>query len=76
MTVSELIEQLRMHRGDLEVRFAHPSHDYWRTTLAGEIRLVQEDVITPSPYHGDNASKIVSYDEIPADTDKTVVIIR
>lgn len=51
MTVAELIEELQGYPGDMKVVLAHPSHDYWNTELAGDIRHVEENYITYSDYH-------------------------
>jgi hypothetical protein len=33
------------------VFFAHPSHDYWRTELASEVRHLEEQRVKYSAYH-------------------------
>lgn len=63
MTVRELIELLKDHDPDAEVRMAHPAHDYWRNTIAAQIDDVEEEYVVPSEYHGDSAFKVLDESE-------------
>jgi hypothetical protein len=51
MTVKRLIEMLSHLPEDAEVRIRQPSHDYWRTMLAGEVRSVEMERLEWSDYH-------------------------
>ena len=52
MTIRELIEALKgVNDDDMEVMFVHPSHDYWRTQLAGGIDYVETGTVEWSEYH-------------------------
>lgn len=77
MTVSELIRQLEDYDGDSEVMISAPSHDYWGTQLANEVRECDIATVRYSEYHRTN--KVVEDDsdseyENTAD-DKQVVLI-
>ncbi len=51
MTVDDLRTILADFPGDTKVAFAYPSGDYWRTTLVGRIKSVEDGVATYSAYH-------------------------
>jgi hypothetical protein len=51
MTVKRLIGLLSQLPDEAEVRIRQPSHDYWRTMLAGEVRSVQVESLQWSDYH-------------------------
>ncbi len=51
MTVAELIARLQNEDPEAPVHFAYPSGDYWRTTLAPEVRKVEELTVKLSAYH-------------------------
>lgn len=51
MTVRELISKLMYEDSDAEVYFEHPSHDYWRTQLASEVRSLEVKTVGYSDYH-------------------------
>jgi hypothetical protein len=51
MTVQELINLLKNENPEMEVYFAHPSHDYWRSELASPIEIGNEEYIKHSQYH-------------------------
>ena len=51
MTVKELMKTLEGLDEDLEVGFEHPSHDYWRSMLIGEVDNVEEGYAKYSEYH-------------------------
>lgn len=53
MKVSELIELLQECSPDDEVRIEQPSHDYWKTVLAVEIRHVEPVTVSESAYHNE-----------------------
>lgn len=61
MTVSELIEELQGMDPDAEVRFAYNYGDYWRTTVAAEIKYVEDGTVRWSDYH--SMDKIVDLNE-------------
>ena len=71
MKVSELIAALQRLPPDLEVRYRYPSHDYWRTWLAGEIDRVEEAAVKWSAYH--EAHETLDHDE---DGAMAAVILR
>lgn len=52
MKVRELIRELKAMDPEMEVYFAHPSHDYWRSELASEVERVDEERVHWSEYHG------------------------
>jgi hypothetical protein len=56
MTVQELIHELQDFDPEMEVMFAYPSGDYWRTTLASEPspRGISEGEVVYSDYHRTN----------------------
>lgn len=56
---------------DQDVFFAHPSHDYWRSTLASEVRTVCNDTVKHSDYHRQHT--IADYDD--EDETRDVVVI-
>lgn len=60
MTVEELIEVLENFPSGMEIRVAHPSHDYWGTLLASEITEVEQGQTEYSAYHN-NDKVIVDY---------------
>lgn len=51
MKVSELIEELQNFDPDMEVKFAYNYGDYWRTTVAQNIRTIDEQPFRHSEYH-------------------------
>ncbi len=55
MTVLELIQelqQIRVENGDdVEVKFAYPSGDYWKTVVCTQIDSVQMLAVKHSEYH-------------------------
>ena len=57
MTKRELIEALRDVPDDAEIFFEYASGDYWRTTLARPINIVDEKVLVYSRYH--NTWKVI-----------------
>ena len=69
MKVSELIDLLQDEDPDMEVHFAAPSHDYWKTTLAPAARSVTTTRISHSAYHQD--WKIADH----VDDDKRLVVL-
>lgn len=68
LTVSELIEELQQHDGDMEVRFTYNYGDYWRTAVAQPIRSVEEGSVEHSEYH--NMDKVVDMDDIDEDDEQ------
>ena len=67
LTKGELIPALQAmpESDDTPVVFAHPSHDYWGTMLAGEIQMVNAGYIKHSEYH--NKDQMVHEDDIKTD---------
>lgn len=51
MTVGQLRAKLERFDDDSAVVFAHPSHDHWKTELAGRIRNLEEVQVKYSDYH-------------------------
>lgn len=51
MLVSDLINRLKRMDPKLEVYFAHPSHDYWRSELASEVNSLDVEFVKHSAYH-------------------------
>lgn len=55
MTVRELLEELHgldgIGFGGIEVGFAYPSGDHWRTVLVGEVRKTTHALVKHSSYH-------------------------
>lgn len=47
----ELLQTIPEAQLDLPVHFAHPSNDYWRTELAGEVSDIEPGYIAWSDYH-------------------------
>lgn len=45
MTVSQLIKCLEEFDGDMEVRMAQPTHNYWREIAAVEVDSIDEGVV-------------------------------
>lgn len=62
MTVSELIEKLRQFDGDMKVKTAAQSGDYWGTLLANDIHDVDVANVTNSDYH--RTCKVIDDDKI------------
>lgn len=54
MTKGELVELLLDFDDDMEIGFAFPSGDYWRTTIVRTVGEVSEDEIENSEYHNEN----------------------
>ncbi len=75
MTSHELARAL-LDGPDLPVHYAYSYGDYWKTTVAPEVRSVQEGVVTHSEYH--NMDKVVDEDKVTADSansQRNVIII-
>ena len=70
MTVKELIKALKDEDPDMPVYFAHPSHDYWRNTLASEVDELEPGTVQHSEYHGQ--MKVV---EEPEDGEELVEVL-
>jgi hypothetical protein len=51
VTVKQLKEMLSDKDPDMEVYFAHSSHDYWGSVLASGVREVSEEEIRFTAYH-------------------------
>jgi hypothetical protein len=51
MTVHDLINRLKRMDQTLDVYFAHPSHDYWRSELASEVSSLDVEQVKHSSYH-------------------------
>jgi hypothetical protein len=62
MTVKELIMALEGFDEDLEVGFAFPSRDYWRSVLFDKVDDLEEGYVKYSDYHSQLA--MASEDEI------------
>lgn len=45
MTAGELRKLLEGVEDDTLVGFAHPAHDYWHTTLLGEVRKAEVGIV-------------------------------
>lgn len=78
MKVRELIERLEDMNPEMEVGFAYPSGDHWRTALLGEIATVEEDKALHSPYHDKDklADEDEMYSDNPDPTLRDVVVLR
>jgi len=76
MTVKELIAALAQQDPNAKVCFAHPANDYWRTTLAREVRRAGTEQVVFSAYH--DMLKVVSEDEESTDLDAVhpVLVLR
>lgn len=51
ITVAELREMLTHYDDNMPVVFSHPSHDHWRTELAGGICNIMDCEVEWSDYH-------------------------
>lgn len=51
LTVRELITQLEQFGDDMEVRFTYNYGDYWKTTVAADVRNVDTGHVKHSDYH-------------------------
>ncbi len=77
MKVSELIARLRELPADAEVHIAHPSGDYWRTTLAPAVEDAAEAFVKRSEYHDETAIAEGDFDDLDgAPGVRRVVVIR
>jgi len=74
MTVKELIRKLEEFDGDLPVRMAYPSGDYWRSVIAGSIDGVESCKVEYSEYHR-NMTVPKEGKEDPEDGEETVILI-
>jgi len=76
-TVSELIELLQDLKnqgyGDTPVVCNQPSHDHWRTAIAGEIREASEAKAKYTPYH--QQFKLVEESDDRSESDEIVTVI-
>jgi hypothetical protein len=61
MTKGELVELLVDFDDDMQIGFAFPSGDYWKTTIVRTINEVYEAEIKYSDYHEENT--LVNRDE-------------
>jgi hypothetical protein len=57
MNVAELKKYLEEFDDDSEVVFSHPSHDYWKTTMASSICTLKMGIVEYSDYHRQNVLK-------------------
>ena len=73
MTVRELIEALKCYSDDKEVMFSYPSGDYWGTTLAGSVDIVDIADVKYSDYHGTH--KVVENNGEEDDDNETQEVI-
>jgi hypothetical protein len=67
MTVNELKELLDQFDGEMEVKFAYNSGDYWRTQVAKNITDVEECGVSWTDYH--------RMDKVDMDSDDVVVLL-
>ena len=65
MKVSDLIDLLKDFDPNLEVHFAYPSNDYWRTELAPTVDTVGDGFVKYSTYH--SMHKMLDEDEMYED---------
>lgn len=72
MKVKELIEMLQCEDQEMEVRFACPSHDYWKTQIAKDVSYVESVFTKYSDYHQQDV--VADDDEVNPDCNHTVVI--
>ncbi len=54
MTKGELVELLLDFDDDMEIGFAFPSGDYWRTTIVRTVDQVDDGEVDYSDYHEEN----------------------
>lgn len=73
MKVSELIEMLQDCNPDQEVVFAHPAHDYWKTTLATAVDRVELDFVKESSYHQQDV--LCDYDDEERENEAREVVV-
>jgi hypothetical protein len=74
MTVKELREILAHFDDDAPVHIAYPSGDYWKTTIAPEAVVVEEEEVRYTTYH--ETWELVDRREDSGDDNKNVVVIR
>lgn len=72
-TVKQLKEQLEKFDESTPVVFAYPSHDYWQTELAGNIRDIDKVDIEYSNYH--NQFQICKEDSEQEEDSQSVVVL-
>ncbi len=75
LTVAELIEYLEQFPKESKVMFSHPSHDYWKTELAGNINTADEQRIKWSDYHSKWQIDNDEEDEVGPDATDNIVVI-
>lgn len=74
MKVSDLIKELQAMDPDAQVHFRYPSGDYWRTTLAPAVTVVDEGRVAYSQYH--NKDALIDEDDGAFENADEVVILR
>jgi hypothetical protein len=74
MTAHELAKQL-LAGPDVEIMFAHPAHDHWRTELASKIDSITEEQVKYTEYHRQDKVVEFEYGEEVEDA-RTVLVIR
>lgn len=65
MQVKDLINLLKDFNPDLEVHFAYPSNDYWRTELAPAVHSVGDGIVKHTDYH--RMDQLMDEDEMHED---------
>ena len=73
MTVAELITALEAQDADLEVKFAYNYGDHGRTTVAANVRRIEEADVVYSEYH--KSDRIADDEDIRTEDPKTVVVL-
>lgn len=71
MKVKELIQELQRHDGEMDVKFAYETNDYWSTEVARDIQTVEYGYFLES--HNGDFDKIV--DSEKSDYDKEVLVL-
>jgi len=75
MTKGELFELLVDFDDDMEIGFAYPSGDYWRTTIVKNISEVSEEYVKFSSYHEEYVLPKEDAEDSQEDT-KAMIVLR
>jgi hypothetical protein len=69
------LAKMLLEQPNIEVKFAHPSHDYWRTELASDIDSITEEQVKYTEYHRQDKIVDTEYGE-EVEGARTVLVIR
>lgn len=67
MRVQDLIDALEGFDPNAEVMFSYGYGDYWSTTVAAGVEMIEEGLVTYSQYH--QQDKVVEMDDDETDSD-------